>query len=205
MDTLLNLRKKKIVLASKSPRRQELLKGLQLEFTIRTKEVDETFPDHLKKEQIVLYLAQKKAEAYRADLQADELLITADTIVWVNDRVLNKAGNKEEALEMLRLLNGSTHQVYTGVSVMTAEKSRVFYDVTDVTFDQLGTEEMEYYVDVFRPFDKAGAYGIQEYIGFIGIKSILGSYFNVVGLPVQKLYQVLKELDQVQNLWGKRV
>ncbi len=193
MNTLHHLRTKKIVLASKSPRRQELLKGLLLDFTIRTKEVDESFPAHLKAEEIVLFLAQKKADAFRLELQTDEVLITADTIVWVNNKVLNKAQNREEALEMLEQLNGATHQVYTGVCVMSQSETEVFFDSTDVTFDQMEREELEFYVDTFCPFDKAGAYGIQEYIGFVGIKSIEGSYFNVVGLPVQKLYSVLKK------------
>lgn len=193
MNTLDHLRTKRIVLASKSPRRQELLKGLLVDFTIRTKEVDESFPAQLKAEEIVLFLAQKKAEAFRSDLQPDDILITADTIVWVNNKVLNKPQNREEALEMLEQLNGATHQVYTGVCVMSQSESEVFFDATNVTFDQMERAELEFYVDTFCPFDKAGAYGIQEYIGFVGIKSIEGSYFNVVGLPVQKLYGVLKK------------
>lgn len=181
-----------VVLGSKSPRRQQLLKDLGLPFTIRTIEVDEHFPDHLVAQDIPMYLAAIKAEAYRSTLAPNELLITADTVVWINGQVLNKPGNRQEALEMLRTLNGQSHEVYTAVGLTTTLAHSCFYDRTEVTFSQLEDAELEHYVDHYKPFDKAGSYGIQDWIGLIGIDSLRGSYFNVMGLPVHKLYQALK-------------
>lgn len=192
MQLLPNIQRYQLVLASKSPRRQELLKGLNLSFTIRTKEVDESFPTHLEQADIPKYLSRKKADAFLSELTAEELLITSDTVVWVENEVLNKAESREEALVMLRKLSGKKHTVYTGVTLATTTKQVTFADGTEVEFATLSEAEMAYYVDNFKPFDKAGAYGIQEFIGYMGIVGIQGSYFNVMGLPVQKLYEELK-------------
>lgn len=181
-----------VVLGSKSPRRQQLLKDLGLSFTTRAIEVDEHFPDHLVAQDIPMYLAAIKAEAYRSTLAPNELLITADTVVWINGHVLNKPDNREEALEMLNTLNGQSHEVYTAVGLTTTDSHSCFYDQTEVTFRQLDEAELAYYVDHYKPFDKAGSYGIQDWIGLIGIDSLRGSYFNVMGLPVHKLYHALK-------------
>jgi septum formation protein len=193
MQLLPNIKDFTLVLASKSPRRQELLKGLDLSFEIRTKEVDETFPAHLNREEIPMYLSAKKAEAFLPELAPNELLITSDTVVWVENEVLNKAESREEALDMLHKLNGRSHTVYTGVTLASQAKQVTFFDSTKVTFGNLTEEELSYYIDHFKPYDKAGAYGIQEFIGYMGIVGIQGSYFNVMGLPVQKLYEELKK------------
>lgn len=186
----------KLVLASKSPRRQQLLQGLDVPFTVRTMEVDEVFPEHLQREEIPLYLSKLKAEAFKPTLQHQELVITADTVVWINNSVLNKPESAEEAREMLRLLSGNTHQVYTAVTLTSSQHSLSFFDQTDVTFRQLTAEEMAYYVEKYRPFDKAGAYGAQEWIGYIAMERLVGSYFNVMGLPVHKLYQALQQFPK---------
>lgn len=182
----------KIVLASKSPRRQFLLKELGLDFELRTKDVDEDFPEDLKREQIPLYLCEHKAAAFNDELAEDELIITADTIVWVNHRVLNKPADKVEAIEMLTELSGTMHEVYTGVCLLTKHKKRVFFDRTEVYFKELTEEEILFYIDSYSPYDKAGAYGAQEWIGYIAVDKIVGSYFNVMGLPVHKLYEQLR-------------
>lgn len=183
-----------ILLASNSPRRKELLAGLGLSFEVRVKEVHEDFPEHMQREEVAEYLASHKADAYAADLQ-DEVLITADTIVCLGERILNKPSDAAEAFEMLRALSGQAHEVITGVCLLTKETKTVFHDVTKVYFKELTDEEIQYYIEHYQPFDKAGAYGIQEWIGMIGIEKIEGSYFNVVGLPVQKLYTYLLPLD----------
>ncbi|MFM9005851.1 MAG: Maf family nucleotide pyrophosphatase [Flavobacteriales bacterium] len=188
-----NLRNKKIKLASKSPRRQQLLGGLGLEFELWTKEVDEDFPKDLQREAIPLHLAAKKADAFRLEMQTDDLVITADTIVWIDNRVLNKPADRAEAIEMLRLLSGKMHEVYTGVSIMSIEKTELLWDCTRVHFATLSQQEIEYYVDHYSPFDKAGSYGAQDWIGLIGIDRLEGSYFNVMGLPVHKVYKVLQQ------------
>ncbi|MFM7234869.1 MAG: Maf family nucleotide pyrophosphatase [Flavobacteriales bacterium] len=188
-----NLRNKKIKLASKSPRRQQLLGGLGLEFELWTKEVDEDFPKDLQREAIPLHLAAKKADAFRLEMQTDDLVITADTIVWIDNRVLNKPADRSEAIEMLRLLSGKIHEVYTGVSIMSIEKTELLWDCTRVHFATLSQQEIEYYVDHYAPFDKAGSYGAQDWIGLIGIDRLEGSYFNVMGLPVHKVYKVLQQ------------
>ncbi|MFM7727695.1 MAG: Maf family nucleotide pyrophosphatase [Flavobacteriales bacterium] len=188
-----NLRNKKIKLASKSPRRQQLLGGLGLEFELWTKEVDEDFPQDLQREAIPLHLAAKKADAFRLEMQTDDLVITADTIVWIDNRVLNKPADRGEAIEMLRLLSGKIHEVYTGVSIMSIEKTELLWDCTRVHFATLSQQEIEYYVDHYAPFDKAGSYGAQDWIGLIGIDRLEGSYFNVMGLPVHKVYKVLQQ------------
>lgn len=186
-----NLINKNIILASKSPRRQELLKGLGLSFEIKTKEIDEDFPNTIDASNVAAFLAQKKAEAF--ELSIDDILITSDTTVLLTDRILNKPQNIEEAIEMLQSLSGKTHEVCTGVCIKSTDKEVTFSDFTSVTFKQLSLDEIEYYIKHFQPFDKAGSYGIQEWIGFVGIEKIEGCYYNVMGLPLSKLYQELLE------------
>lgn len=183
----------KIVLASNSPRRKELLAGLGIEFEVRTiKGIDESYPDTLKGEEIPIYICNKKSQAYLASLSADELLITADTIVYLDGKVLGKPTSAEDAKRMLRELSGRVHEVITGVSVTTKEKHIAFAATSQVSFANLSDEEIDFYVEHYHPLDKAGAYGIQEWIGFIGVNGLNGSYFNVMGLPIQRLYEVLK-------------
>lgn len=190
-----NLRKYKVVLASNSPRRKELLSGLGIQYEVRTLSgIEETYPETLGGEDIPLYLARKKASAYRQAMQEDELIITADTIVWLEGKVLGKPADLEEARAMLRALSGKTHQVITGVCLTTTAFQKGFSAVTEVTFATLTDEEIEYYVSRYRPLDKAGSYGVQEWIGFVGVQHIEGSYFNVMGLPVQRLYKELCKL-----------
>ena len=189
-----NLRKYKIVLASNSPRRKELLGGLGLPFEVRTKQgIDESYPEGLDGEQIALHISKKKAEAYQCDMHERELIITADTIVYVDGKVLGKPKDSEDARRMFKLMSGREHQVITGVCIVTKEKTVQFASRTDVSFAQLTDEEIDYYIENYKPYDKAGAYGIQEWIGYVGITGIRGSYFNVVGLPVQRLYTALKQ------------
>lgn len=184
----------KVVLASASPRRKELLAGLGIDFSIRVLEnIDESSPSHLQGEDIPLYISGKKADAYIMGLATDELLITADTIVYIDGEVLGKPSTPQEAEEMLRKLSGKWHQVITGVVLCTKERRHSFAVTTQVKFAELTEKEIEYYVKKHSPLDKAGAYGIQEWIGYIGVERIEGSYFNVVGLPVQRLYQELKQ------------
>lgn len=195
MKPLENIQHYKIVLASNSPRRRELLSGLNLEYTVRVlPDIDESYPDTLKGEEIPMYISREKAEAYRNSMAEDELIITADTVVCINEKVLGKPQTLEEAKEMLRELSSKTHQVITGVCLMTRDLQRTFSATTQVTFDVLTEDEIEFYVEKFRPLDKAGAYGVQEWIGFVGVSRLEGSYFNVMGLPVQRLYQELKKL-----------
>ena len=189
----------RIVLASNSPRRKELLSGLGLEYEVRTLSgIDESYPEGLPMEEIPQYISRKKAAAYT--LGEDELLITADTIVWINGEVLGKPADEAEARQMLRKLSGKTHQVVTGVTLTTSLLHHSFSSVSQVTFAQLSDDEIDYYVTHYRPLDKAGAYGIQEWIGYIGVTSIEGSYFNVMGLPVQRLYTEMKKLGIIHNL-----
>ena len=188
-----NLEKYKVILASNSPRRKELLGGLGIAYEVKAMpDVDESFPTNLESEEIPVYIAKKKVDAYKPIMQSDELIITADTIVWLDGIVMGKPKDAGEACEMLRRLSGRTHQVITGVCVTTIDKQVSFSTVTDVTFEELTEEEIEYYVTHFKPMDKAGSYGIQEWIGYVGVRSISGSYFNVVGLPIQRLYSELK-------------
>ncbi len=182
-----------LLLASNSPRRKELLASLGLAFEVKVKEVHEDFPEHLQREEVAEYLAAHKAEAYRDDLQ-QEAIITADTIVCLGERVLNKPANYEAAYEMLTALSGKTHEVITGVCILMQEQKTVFHDATKVHFKHLSEAEIDYYITHYKPYDKAGAYGIQEWIGMVGIEKIEGSYFNVMGLPVQKLYTHLRAL-----------
>ncbi len=189
---LSNLEKYQIILASKSPRRKELLNALGVNFFIKTQEeLEEIYPDTLQGTEIVEFLARQKSNSF--EIKNDELIISADTIVCVENKVLGKPTNENEAKKMLLLLSGKTHQVFTGVCLRTTEKESVFSVASSVTFSHLSKEEIEYYVKNFHPLDKAGAYGIQEWIGFIGIQSISGSYWNVMGLPLQRLYQELKK------------
>ena len=190
-----NLSKYNIILASNSPRRKELLGGLGLKFEVRVLQgIDESYPDSLRGEDIALHISRKKAEAYRSTMAANELIITADTIVCVDGEVLGKPHDRADAVRMFRLMSGREHQVITGVCILTAERTLQFASTTDVTFARLTDEEIDYYIDHYRPYDKAGAYGIQEWIGYVGITGIKGSFFNVVGLPVQRLYTALKTL-----------
>lgn len=188
---LSELLKYHIVLASKSPRRQQLLNGLGVEFEIRTRDTDETFSNTLHNEQIALYLAEIKAQAMSDTLKPGELIITADTIVCLGNEVLNKPADEAEACKMLKALSGQMHRVYTGVCLTTREKQRLFFDETKVFFRNLTEEEIAYYVENYRPYDKAGSYGAQEWMGYVGVERIEGSYFNVMGLPVHKLYTEL--------------
>lgn len=182
-----------IILASNSPRRKELLAGLDLGFEVRIiVGIDERYPDDLPTKQIAEYISKKKADAYRQTIAADELVITADTVVILGDEVMGKPHDEADACRMLRELSGKTHQVITGVTLTTRERQQSFSVETDVTFKQLTDDEIQYYVRTYRPMDKAGAYGIQEWIGYIGVTALHGSYFNVVGLPVQRIYEALK-------------
>lgn len=190
-----NLKKFNIVLASNSPRRKELMSGLGVDYVVKTlPDVDESYPDTLQGEEIPAYISREKAEAYQSMIEPDELLITADTIVWMNGEVLGKPKDREDAIRMLRKLSGASHQVITGVCLTTKGWQNSFTVTTDVTFAVLSEEEIVYYVDKYSPMDKAGAYGVQEWIGFVGVESISGSYYNVMGLPVQKLYRELIKL-----------
>ena len=190
-----NLNKYKVVLASNSPRRKELLSGLGIQYEVKTlPDIDESFPEGLDGVEIPAYIARAKADAYRALMQSDELIITADTIVWLDGEVMGKPMDAADACRMLRALSGKTHQVITGVCLTTTDRQKVFSTVTDVTFCCLSEEEITYYVERYQPMDKAGSYGIQEWIGFVGVESISGSYFNVMGLPIQRLYTELKKL-----------
>ena len=183
----------KIILASNSPRRKELLAGIDVPFEVRVMEgIDESYPDTLPIQDIAEYIAKKKATAYRETMASDELVITADTIVVLGSKVMGKPHDANEASSMLRQLSGQTHQVITGVTLTTKERQMSFSVETDVTFKNLSDEEIDYYVTHYRPFDKAGAYGIQEWIGHIGVTGMSGSYFNVMGLPVQRIYEALK-------------
>lgn len=190
-----NLKKYKVILASNSPRRKELLSGLGIDYEVRTlPDVDESYPESLQGADIPLYISQEKADAYRALLQPGELMITADTIVWLDGRVLGKPKDREDALQMLRDMSGRTHEEFTGVCITTTDWQRSFAAQTEVRFAQLTEEEITYYVDRYQPMDKAGSYGVQEWIGFIGVENISGSYFNIMGLPVQRLYRELKAI-----------
>ncbi|MDQ1769486.1 septum formation protein Maf [Labilibaculum sp. A4] len=186
-----NLKDYQLILASQSPRRHQMLKELGLIFEIRTKEVEEIYPEGLIPDQIPVYLAELKAKAFGADFKSNELVITADTIVCVDDWILGKPNDRDDAVKMLNALSDRSHQVISGVCLMSKDKKISFSTTTNVHFKALSEEEIDYYIDNYKPFDKAGAYGIQEWIGFIGIDGIEGSYFNVVGLPIQRLYQEL--------------
>lgn len=189
-----NLKKYKVILASNSPRRRELLAGLDIPYEVKViPGIEESYPDTLSGAEIPQYLSRKKAEAYRDRMAGDELIITADTIVWLDGKVLGKPADEAEACAMLRMLSGRTHAVLTGVTVMTKDRHVTFAVESKVTFAELSEEEINYYVSHYHPTDKAGAYGIQEWIGYVGVRGLEGSYFNVMGLPVQRLYNELKQ------------
>ena len=181
-----------IILASQSPRRQELLHGLNIPFEVQEVDVEESYPSQLVGVDIPMYLAEKKANAFIPQMKDNTLLITADTIVWHEGCVFGKPTDKADATRMLKSLSGKTHQVITGVCISTLSKRRTFHVISEVRFARLTPEEIEYYLQNFQPYDKAGAYGVQEWIGYIGVEYIEGSYFNVMGLPVQRLYTELK-------------
>ena len=187
-----HLEGRRLILASGSPRRRELLGELGLEFTIgQIKDYDETYPASLKYDEIPAYIAEQKSLHYKGELEPGDILITSDTIVAIDGDILGKPKDKSEAIKMLRELSGRTHHVVTGLCIRSTQKTVIISDTCEVTFDILSDEDIEYYVDNFKPFDKAGAYGIQEWIGLSNIKSITGSVYTVIGLPVQKLYKAL--------------
>ena len=188
-----NIADYKIILGSGSPRRKELLSGLDIDFEVASiPNVDESYPDFLKREEIPLYLAQKKAEAYKNRISENTLLITADTIVYLDGKVYGKPDKESEAEQMLRALSGKTHEVITGVCLTNGGKQKSFHAVSRVRFAVLTEEEISYYVKKYKPFDKAGSYGVQEWIGYIGVEHLEGSFYNIMGLPVRMLYQHLK-------------
>lgn len=184
-----NLKNHKIILASGSPRRQQFFKDMHLDFEVRLKEVEEIYPDHLKASEITDFLAVLKADAFQEDLGEKDILVTSDTIVWHTGKALGKPKDYDDAFQILKTLSDSTHEVFTSVCIKSYHKTAILNDVTKVTFSTLSDEAIAYYLENYKPYDKAGAYGIQEWIGIIGISKIEGSYSNVVGLPVQKVYE----------------
>jgi septum formation protein len=197
VDTLKNFR---IILASRSPRRQELLKEIGLKFDILVKEYTETYPEGLRGEEIARFIAHGKAMTFKDILADNEIVITADTIVWCDNKVLGKPVDREDAISILKEISANTHDVITAVTILSAKKEVTFSESTKVTFEPLSEEEICYYVDRYKPYDKAGAYGIQEWIGIIGCSNIQGSYFNVVGLPVQRLYYELTHFVSASSI-----
>ena len=185
------LKNKHLILASGSPRRQHFLKELGLDYEIQLKEIEEKYPNHLKKEEITDFLAKLKASPFKGELNKNDILITADTIVWLNNTAIGKPKNRKDAISMLHQLSNKTHTVISSVCLTSSKKQIVFHDFTFVQFNKLSNEEIEFYIDRYKPFDKAGSYGIQEWIGYIGIKKIEGSYFNVMGFPVHIFYREL--------------
>jgi septum formation protein len=188
------MNKRTIILASKSPRRQELIKGLEFPYCVKTYEVDESFPETLKASEIAVYLAEKKALAFPEIIGENEVLLTADTIVWVNDHVLNKPESEAEAFAMLSEICGTKHTVYTGVCLRTSASTIAFYESSDVYIKKLTDAEIWHYIKNYKPFDRAGSYGIQDWFGYIAVEKIDGCFYNVMGLPVSKLYDKLKEI-----------
>ncbi len=184
----------RIILASGSPRRQQFLKELDVDFEIQLKDIEEIYPEHLQAEEITNFLAKLKASAFVLDLDDNDILITSDTIVWLNNKALGKPKDYDDAFEMLTEMSGTTHKVITSVCLKTIDKEVVFYEETLVTFTELSSDEIKYYLDNYKPFDKAGSYGIQEWIGLVAIEKIEGSYANVVGLPTHRLYEELMKL-----------
>ena len=183
-----------IILASGSPRRQQFFKDLNIPFSVQLFDVEEIYPDNLNREQITNYLAELKAVPFNEILRFNDLVITSDTIVWFDNKALGKPKTKEEALAILTSLSGNYHEVITSVSFKTQDKIHTLHNSTKVFFKTLTTDEIEYYIDIYKPYDKAGSYGIQEWIGYIGVEKIEGDYFNVMGLPVNKVYNYLKNL-----------
>ena len=188
------LQKYKLILASGSPRRQQFFKDLDLDFEIRLKEIEELFPPELKAEEITNYLAELKSSAFEGELKSNEILITSDTIVWHNNKALGKPKNAQHAFEILKSLSNATHEVITSVCFKTTVDVTVLFEVTKVSFNDLSDQAIEYYIEKYKPFDKAGAYGIQEWIGFVGVSKIEGSYANVMGMPTDKVYEYLNKL-----------
>lgn len=188
------LKNNKIILASQSPRRQELLSALEVDFEVRLKPVEETYPDGMQPFEIAEYIAQKKAAAFLEDLKENEILITGDTLVFKDYQALGKPKDAQQATQMLQLLNGTSHQVISSVCVTTIKQQITTYDIATVHFRKLSEEEIEHYIKIYRPFDKAGAYGIQEWIGHIALEKLEGSYNTVMGLPTQKIYTLLKQI-----------
>jgi septum formation protein len=188
------LKQYKLILASGSPRRQQFFKDLELDFEIRLKEIEEIYPPHLKREEITNYLATLKSSAFEGGLQENEILVTSDTIVWYNNKALGKPTDKQNAFDILKSLSNATHEVITSVCFKTNLKTDLLHEITKVTFNELSDEAIHYYIDNYKPYDKAGAYGIQEWIGFIGVSKIEGSYANVMGMPVDKVYEYLSNL-----------
>tara|TARA_B110000259_G_C13948028_1_gene375573 strand:- start:516 stop:1100 length:585 start_codon:yes stop_codon:yes gene_type:complete len=184
-----------LILASGSPRRQYFFKELDVPFTIEIKEVNEIYPNHLKAAEITDYLADLKSKCF-TNLKSNDLLITSDTIVWFEEKALGKPKNKEEAFNMLKKMSGKQHAVYTSISIKSGFFQKIFHDETIVEFEEFTDEEINYYLEKFSPYDKAGSYGIQDWIGLVGVKKIIGSYFNVMGLPVHKLYKELLKIAQ---------
>lgn len=180
-----------LILASSSPRRQYLMREAGFDFTVEKPDVEESFPDDLPVDQVARYLANKKAEYFRKELH-NQIIVTADTVVILDGEIMNKPADRKEAITMLSRLSGNTHLVMTGVCILSVEKEKSFDDTTEVTFRNLKQEEIEFYVDQYKPYDKAGAYGAQDFIGMIAIEEIKGSYFNVMGLPIHKVYEHLK-------------
>ncbi|MCH2214470.1 MAG: Maf family nucleotide pyrophosphatase [Flavobacteriales bacterium] len=191
-----NLKGHKIILASKSPRRQELMKGLGIPFEVRTKDVNEDFSEDLTAEEIPLFLAQLKASAFKEDLSNKEILVTSDTVVWLGDRVFNKPQKRKEAIEMITELEGRSHQVITAICLTSQSHQVLVSETTKVKFGNVDHQAIEWYVDQYKPFDKAGAYGIQEWIGYVGIEKIEGSFYNVMGFPTRLFYtELFKFID----------
>ncbi|MGV8994413.1 MAG: Maf-like protein [Flavobacterium sp.] len=189
-----NLATKNIILASGSPRRQQFFLDLNLKFEIRLKEIEEVYPSNLAAAEIPAFLAELKANAFKDELQDNDLLITSDTIVWLNNKAIGKPIDYDDAFAMLQSLSGNVHEVITSVCFMTNKDSKIISEVTKVYFNQLSDEEIKYYINTFEPYDKAGAYGIQDWIGLIGVEKIEGSYANVMGMPVDKVYDYLKNI-----------
>lgn len=188
------LKKYKIILASGSPRRQQFFKDLDLDFEIRLKDVEEIYPPELKAVEITDYLAELKANAFEGELKENEILVTSDTIVWHQDKALGKPKNAEEAFQMIKSMSNATHEVFTSVCFKTSSSSTLLNDVTKVTFKDLSDEAILYYIENYKPYDKAGAYGIQEWFGFMAVAKVEGSYTNVMGLPTAKVYDFLSTL-----------
>jgi septum formation protein len=184
-----------LILASGSPRRQQFFKDLDLDFEIRLKEIEEVYPPELQAEAITNYLAELKASAFEGELKENEILITSDTIVWHNNKALGKPKNEEDAFAILKTLSNATHEVITSVCFKTKAKTDTIFEVTKVTFNALSDQAIHYYLDHYKPYDKAGAYGIQEWIGFVGVAKIEGSYTNVMGMPTDKVFNYLNNLD----------
>ena len=185
------LNKINIILASGSPRRQQFFKEMDLHYTIRLKEIEEIYPEHLQAEEITNFLAELKANAFENELKENDVLVTSDTIVWLNGKALGKPKDYDDAFKMLQQLANQTHEVITSVCLKSIDKTDVFHNVTKVTFANLSDEAITYYLNNYKPFDKAGSYGIQDWIGLVGISKIEGSYTNVVGLPTEMLFQKL--------------